>query len=239
MTENHTFIQIRDLRKTFVMGRNTVRALDGVDLDIPANSFTVVMGPSGSGKSTLLKCLGAVIDPSDGRMTLGNEVIYDGGWQVRDLRALRRDKIGFVFQAAYLIPFLSVLDNVALLPMLAGKPNEEARKRAKELLSVLEVDHRSHAKPAELSGGEQQRVAIARAMANQPPFILADEPTAPLDSERSLIVIKLLTRLAQEFKTAIMVVTHDDIIIPRFKRLYRLRDGVAHEEQGQNLPFPD
>ena len=108
-----------------------------------------------------------------------------------------------------------------------------------ELLTTLEVDHRAHAKPSQLSGGEQQRVAIARALANQPPFILADEPTAPLDSERSLIVMKLLVRLAEQFHTAIMVVTHDDIIIPRFKRLYRLRDGVAHEEAGQGLPFPD
>ncbi len=152
---------------------------------------------------------------------------------------MRRDKIGFVFQAAYLIPFLSVLDNVALLPMLAGKTNEFARQRAMELLTTLEVEHRAHAKPSQLSGGEQQRVAIARALANQPPFILADEPTAPLDSERSLIVMKLLTRVAQQFNTAIMVVTHDDIIIPRFKRLYRLRDGVAHEEAGQGLPFPE
>ena len=230
---------MENLVKTYGSGSTAVHALKNVSLYVNPGEVVGLLGPSGSGKTTLLQCLGAVIDPTSGRIALNGETVFDNGWKINDLRALRRDKIGFVFQAAYLIPFLSVLDNVALLPMLAGKPNEEARKRAKELLSVLEVDHRSHAKPAELSGGEQQRVAIARAMANQPPFILADEPTAPLDSERSLIVIKLLTRLAQEFKTAIMVVTHDDIIIPRFKRLYRLRDGVAHEEQGQNLPFPD
>ena len=228
-----------NLVKTYGSGSTAVHALKNVSLYVNPGEVVGLLGPSGSGKTTLLHCLGAIIDPTSGRIALNGETVFDNGWKINDLRALRRDKIGFVFQAAYLIPFLSVLDNVALLPMLAGKSNEEARKRAKELLSVLEVDHRSHAKPAELSGGEQQRVAIARAMANQPPFILADEPTAPLDSERSLIVIKLLTRLAQEFKTAIMVVTHDDIIIPRFKRLYRLRDGVAHEEQGQNLPFPD
>lgn len=232
-------IRMENLVKTYGSGSTAVHALKNVSLYVNPGEVVGLLGPSGSGKTTLLQCLGAVIDPTSGRIDLNGETVFDNGWKISDLRALRRDKIGFVFQAAYLIPFLSVLDNVALLPMLAGKSNEEARKRAKELLSVLEVDHRSHAKPAELSGGEQQRVAIARAMANQPPFILADEPTAPLDSERSLIVIKLLTRLAQEFKTAIMVVTHDDIIIPRFKRLYRLRDGVAHEEQGQNLPFPD
>ena len=232
-------IRMENLVKTYGSGSTAVHALKNVSLYVNPGEVVGLLGPSGSGKTTLLQCLGAVIDPTSGRIALNGETVFDNGWKINDLRALRRDKIGFVFQAAYLIPFLSVLDNVALLPMLAGKSNEEARKRAKELLAVLEVDHRSHAKPAELSGGEQQRVAIARAMANQPPFILADEPTAPLDSERSLIVIKLLTRLAQEFKTAIMVVTHDDIIIPRFKRLYRLRDGVAHEEQGQNLPFPD
>jgi putative ABC transport system ATP-binding protein len=232
-------IRMENLVKTYGSGSTAVHALKSVSLYVNPGEVVGLLGPSGSGKTTLLQCLGAVIDPTSGRIALNGETVFDNGWKINDLRALRRDKIGFVFQAAYLIPFLSVLDNVALLPMLAGKSNEEARKRAKELLAVLEVDHRSHAKPAELSGGEQQRVAIARAMANQPPFILADEPTAPLDSERSLIVIKLLTRLAQEFKTAIMVVTHDDIIIPRFKRLYRLRDGVAHEEQGQNLPFPD
>lgn len=232
-------IRMTNLVKTYGSGTTEVRAVKNVSLYVNPGEVVGLLGPSGSGKTTLLQCLGAVIDPTAGRIELNGETIFDDGWKINDLRALRRDKIGFVFQAAYLIPFLSVLDNVALLPMLAGKSNAAARSRAMELLTILEVEHRSHAKPSELSGGEQQRVAIARAMANQPPFILADEPTAPLDSERSLIVMKLLARLAQQYNTAIMVVTHDDIIIPRFKRLYRLRDGVAHEEKGQGLPFPD
>ncbi len=232
-------IRMTNLVKTYGSGATEVRAIKNVSLYVNPGEVVGLLGPSGSGKTTLLQCLGAVIDPTAGRIELNGETIFDDGWKIDDLRALRRDKIGFVFQAAYLIPFLSVLDNVALLPMLAGKSNAAARSRAMELLTILEVEHRSHAKPSELSGGEQQRVAIARAMANQPPFILADEPTAPLDSERSLIVMKLLARLAQQYNTAIMVVTHDDIIIPRFKRLYRLRDGVAHEEKGQGLPFPD
>ena len=140
-----------------------------------------LIGPSGSGKSTLLKCLGAVIEPSGGKMVLGGETIYDDGWKIPDLRSLRRDSIGFVFQAPYLIPFLDVTDNVALLPMLAGQPNAQARDRARELLAALDVAHRAQAQPSELSGGEQQRVSIARALANRPPVILADEPTAPLD----------------------------------------------------------
>lgn len=232
-------IRMTNLVKTYGSGPTEVRAIKDVSLYVNPGEVVGLLGPSGSGKTTLLQCLGAVIDPTAGRIELNGETVYDDGWKIDDIRALRRDKIGFVFQAAYLIPFLSVLDNVALLPMLAGKTNEFARNRAMELLTTLEVEHRAHAKPSQLSGGEQQRVAIARAMANQPPFILADEPTAPLDSERSLIVMKLLARLAQQFNTAIMVVTHDDIIIPRFKRLYRLRDGVAHEEAGQGLPFPE
>ena len=228
-----------NLVKTYGSGPTEVRAIKNVSLYVNPGEVVGLLGPSGSGKTTLLQCLGAVIDPTAGRIELNGETVYADGWTIDDVRALRRDKIGFVFQAAYLIPFLSVLDNVALLPMLAGKTNEFARQRAMELLTTLEVEHRAHAKPSQLSGGEQQRVAIARALANQPPFILADEPTAPLDSERSLIVMKLLTQVAQQFNTAIMVVTHDDIIIPRFKRLYRLRDGVAHEEAGQGLPFPE
>ena len=232
-------IRMENLVKTYGAGATEVRAVKNVSLYVNPGEVVGLLGPSGSGKTTLLQCLGAVIDPTAGRIELNGETIFDNGWKTNDLRALRRDKIGFVFQAAYLIPFLSVLDNVALLPMLAGKSNTLARSRAMELLTILEVEHRSHAKPSELSGGEQQRVAIARAMANQPPFILADEPTAPLDSERSIIVMKLLVRLAEQFNTAIMIVTHDDVIIPRFKRLYRLRDGVGHEEPGQGLPFPE
>ena len=232
-------IRMENLVKTYGSGPTAVHAIKDVSLYVNPGEVVGLLGPSGSGKTTLLQCLGAVIDPTAGRIVLNNETVFDDGWKISDIRALRRDKIGFVFQAAYLIPFLSVLDNVALLPMLAGQSNKAARERALELLTTLEVDHRAHAKPSQLSGGEQQRVAIARALANQPPFILADEPTAPLDSERSLIVMKLLVRLAEHFNTAIMVVTHDDIIIPRFKRLYRLRDGVAHEEAGQGLPFPD
>jgi putative ABC transport system ATP-binding protein len=166
-------------------------------------------------------------------MTLGGELIYDNGWRTPDLRALRRDRIGFVFQAPYLIPFLDVTDNVALLPMLAGRPDGEARQRARELLDALDVGHRAKAQPSELSGGEQQRVSIARALANRPPVILADEPTAPLDSERALGVMLLLEQMAAQYQTAIIVVTHDEKIIPSFKRIYNIRDGRTIEEAGE------
>lgn len=226
-------IHIEGLRKRYGKGDTAVDALRGVTMQVAPGEVVGLIGPSGSGKSTLLKCLGAVIEPSAGRMSLGPQVIYENGWKIKDLRALRRDKIGFVFQAPYLIPFLDVTDNVALLPMLAGCPNSEARARAIELLAALDVAHRAKAMPAQLSGGEQQRVAIARALINRPPVILADEPTAPLDSERALAVIQILNQMARQFDTAIIVVTHDEKIIPTFKRIYHIRDGETHEAAGE------
>ena len=226
-------IRIEGLGKRYGRGDTAVDALRQVDMSVAPGEVVGLIGPSGSGKTTLLKCLGAVIEPSVGRMTLGGTVIYDNGWTIRDLRALRRDKIGFVFQAPYLIPFLNVTDNIALLPMLAGQPNREARRRARELLDALDVGHRALAMPSQLSGGEQQRVAIARGLVNRPPVILADEPTAPLDSERALTVIRILNDMARKFETAIIVVTHDEKIIPTFKRIYHIRDGITGEEQGE------
>ena len=228
-------IRISALSKRYGEGASAVDALKNVNMQVAPGEVVGLIGPSGSGKSTLLKCLGAVIEPTAGRMQLGDRTIYDNGWQLSDLRALRRDSIGFIFQAPFLIPFLDVTDNVALLPMLAGQPNGKARQRARELLDALGVGHRAQAEPTQLSGGEQQRVAIARALANQPPVILADEPTAPLDTERALGVMRILRDMAQHYRTAIIVVTHDEKIIPTFRRLYRIRDGGTEEEAGQGL----
>ena len=233
---HRTGIRIEGLKKRYGGGDTAVDALKGVDMAVAPGEVVGLIGPSGSGKSTLLKCLGAIIEPTAGRMTLGDHVIYDNAWKITDLRALRRDKIGFVFQAPYLIPFLDVTDNVALLPMLAGRPNAEARSMALELLDALDVRHRARAMPSQLSGGEQQRVAIARALVNRPPVILADEPTAPLDSERALAVIRIMEDMAAQFATAIIVVTHDEKIIPTFRRIYQIRDGRTHEVAGLGIP---
>ncbi len=230
-------IRIEGLRKRYGAGDTAVDALKDVNMEVAAGEVVGLIGPSGSGKSTLLKCLGAIIEPTAGRMILGDEVIYDGGWKIPDLRTLRRDKIGFIFQAPYLIPFLDVTDNVALLPMLAGRSNADSRQSARELLEGLDVVHRARAMPSQLSGGEQQRVSIARALVNRPPVVLADEPTAPLDSERALAVIRILNRMAQQYQTAIIVVTHDEKIIPTFKRIYHIRDGKTHEEAGEGVGF--
>lgn len=230
-------IRIEGLGKRFGSGDTAFDALKNVNMMIAPGEVVGLIGPSGSGKSTLLKCLGAVIEPTTGRMSVGDELIYDNEWKIKDLRALRRDKIGFIFQSPYLIPFLDVTDNIALLPMLAGVANAKARKQALELLEALDVAHRAKAMPSQLSGGEQQRVSIARALVNRPPVILADEPTAPLDGVRALAVIRILNQMALQFETAIIVVTHDEKIIPTFKRIYHIREGMTHEEIGEGRPF--
>ena len=230
-------IRITSLSKRYGEGVSAVDALKNVNMQVAPGEVIGLIGPSGSGKSTLLKCLGAVIEPTSGQMQLGDRTIYDNGWKLTDLRALRRDSIGFIFQAPFLIPFLDVTDNVALLPMLSGRPNAEARQRALELLGALDVAHRARAQPSQLSGGEQQRVSIARALANQPPVILADEPTAPLDSDRALAVMRILNQMANQYRTAIIVVTHDEKIIPTFKRIYHIRDGRTYEEAGEGRPI--
>jgi putative ABC transport system ATP-binding protein len=226
-------IIVQGLRKVYGHGDTAVEALKSVDMVVGPGEVVGLVGPSGSGKSTLLKCLGAIIEPTSGRMVLGGKILYDNAWATKDLRSLRRDNIGFVFQAPYLIPFLDVTDNVALLPMLAGMPNAQARARALELLKELDVAHRANAEPSQLSGGEQQRVSIARALANRSPVILADEPTAPLDSERALAVMRILNRMAVQSQAAVIVVTHDEKIIPTFKRIYNIREGRTVEEVGE------
>lgn len=218
-------IRIEGLKKRYGSGDTAVDALKGVDMQVEPGEVVGLVGPSGSGKSTLLKCLGAVIDPTAGRMTLGDAVIYDQGWKARDLRALRRDKIGFVFQAPYLIPFLDVTDNVALLPMLAGRPNAESRSRALELLTALDVQHRAKAMPAQLSGGEQQRVAIARAMAPHPDLLLADEPTGELDSATGLGIVRLFRRLMEEEGVTVCLTTHDAAVMALADLTYEIVDG--------------
>ena len=218
-------IRIDQLRKRYGSGDTAVDALKNVNMTVAPGEVVGLIGPSGSGKSTLLKCLGAIIEPSAGRMTLGGDVIYDDAWKAGDLRALRRDRIGFVFQAPYLIPFLDVTDNVALLPMLAGVPNAEARQRARDLLAALDVGHRAKAEPSQLSGGEQQRVAIARALVMDPPLVLADEPTGNLDTASADDVFAQLRRMHAERGTSFVVVTHDPRLAARCDRVVELVDG--------------
>jgi putative ABC transport system ATP-binding protein len=229
----HPLVEIHCVSKHFGAGETRVDALRNIDLTVRQGEVVALLGPSGSGKTTLLNIIGCIIDPTEGKVTLDGDLVYDNRWLRGDLRRLRLDKIGFIFQFHNLLPFLNARDNVALVLTLAGQSAARAQERARELLDYLEVGHRAAAMPALLSGGEAQRVAIARALANSPRIILADEPTAALDSKRAGIVMDLLRKLAAEQDACIVAVTHDEKIYDRFDRLFHLRDGILETDKGE------
>ena len=223
-------VALTGISKHFGEGSTRVDALVDVTMAVQPGEIVGLIGPSGSGKSTLLNVIACILEPSRGRMDLDGDAVYDDRWLKGDLRRLRLEKIGFIFQFHNLIPFLDAIDNVSLVLELAGVSSAEAHERASELLDYLDVGHRAHAMPAKLSGGEAQRVAIARALANRPRIILADEPTAALDSKRAQIVMDLLRKVAVDQDAAIIAVTHDEKIFDRFDRIYHLRDGRLESE---------
>jgi putative ABC transport system ATP-binding protein len=236
--ERAALVRVEDLSKHFGEGETRVDALRDVSLEVHPGEVVALLGPSGSGKTTLLNCIGCIVEPSSGRIGLDGEIVYDDRWLRSDLRHLRLEKIGFIFQFHNLLPFLDNTENVAIVLHLAGFDAATARARAVELLDYLEVGHRKHAMPANLSGGEAQRVAIARALANRPRIILADEPTAALDSHRSGIVMDLLRKVAVDQDAAIIAVTHDDKIFDRFDRIFQLRDGRLDSGASGRPPTP-
>lgn len=223
--QRDVLVEVSNVSKHFGEGQVRVDALRNVSLKIHSGEVVALLGPSGSGKTTLLNAIGCIMEPTSGRISLDGDVVFDGRWQKDDLRRLRLDKIGFIFQFHNLLPFLNAVDNVALVLELAGRDPSDARREAVRLLDYLEVGHRCDAMPAKLSGGEAQRVAIARALANKPRIILADEPTAALDSKRAGIVMDLLRKLAVDNDACIIAVTHDEKIFNRFDRIFSLRDG--------------
>lgn len=223
--QRDVLVEVSNVSKHFGEGQVRVDALRNVSLKIHSGEVVALLGPSGSGKTTLLNAIGCIMEPTSGRISLDGEVVFDGRWLKDDLRRLRLDKIGFIFQFHNLLPFLNAVDNVALVLELAGRDPSDARREAVRLLDYLEVGHRRDAMPAKLSGGEAQRVAIARALANKPRIILADEPTAALDSKRAGIVMDLLRKLAVDNDACIIAVTHDEKIFNRFDRIFSLRDG--------------
>jgi putative ABC transport system ATP-binding protein len=226
LQHRQVLVRLRGISKHFGEGETRIDALRDVSLEVHAGEVVALLGPSGSGKTTLLNVIGCILDPSSGSMELDGElVLEDGRWLRPNLRRLRLDKIGFIFQFHNLIPFLDATDNFALVLQLAGTGVSAARSRAVELLDYLEVGHRKGSMPAQLSGGEAQRVAIARALANRPRIILADEPTAALDSRRAGIVMDLLRKVAVEQRAAVIAVTHDEKIFDRFDKIFKLRDG--------------
>ncbi len=230
-------VSLERISKHFGEGERRVDALREVSIEVFPGEIVGLVGPSGSGKSTLLNVVACILEPSSGRMQLDGDTVYDNGWRKTDLRKLRLDKIGFIFQFHNLLPFLNTTENVAMVLELAGAKAADAKRRAEELLDYLGVGNRKDAMPATISGGEAQRVAIARAMANRPRIILADEPTAALDSQRAGSVMDLMGRVAEEQQAAIIVVSHDEKIFNRFHRIFHLRDGYLEDVQSNTQPL--
>jgi putative ABC transport system ATP-binding protein len=224
-------LEVHEVSQTFGHGEQAVHALKSTSLSVAPGELVALLGPSGSGKSTLLLAISLIQPPTTGRIRIGGQLLYDGGPTGVDVRAFRRQRIGFIFQQHNLIPFLTALENVALILQLNGVGGREANRRAMELLDYLEIGHRAKSLPARLSGGEQQRVAIARALANAPPLILADEPTAALDTERGAKVMAMLRKIARERQSAVITVTHDHRMIEGFDTVYHLEDGRLVDTQ--------
>ncbi len=219
-------VQIEGLTKIFGAGETEVVALTEATFTVPPGELVAILGPSGSGKTTLLTTIGLINEPTRGLVWLDGQLVAKDGWLPRlDLKRIRREKLGFIFQAHNLIPFLTTLENVMLVLENNGLGSRVARRRAIELLESLGLGHRLHHYPALLSGGESQRTAIARAMANRPRVIFADEPTAALDTENGKKVMQLLKQLAVENHSAIMVVTHDQRMVEGFDRILEVSDG--------------
>jgi ABC-type lipoprotein export system ATPase subunit len=216
-------VRARGLRKEYGKGAALVRAVDHVDLDVAAGETLAVMGPSGCGKSTLLHLLGGLDRPSAGELWLTGQRIDQ--MSEKGMAALRRDAVGFVFQAFHLMDELTAVENIELPVLLAGRSPRVARRRAVDLLDQVGLADRARHLPSQLSGGQRQRVAIARALANKPLVVLADEPTGNLDSEATLDVLRLLESLHQAGQT-VVIVTHDSRIAATADRLISMRDGA-------------
>jgi putative ABC transport system ATP-binding protein len=225
MTATGPLLSVRDVARYYPSGDTVVRALDGVSLDAHAGEVVAITGPSGSGKSTLLLVCGLLDPPTRGLVHIRGRLVSQPGADLDRLRAFRRDHIGFVFQKANLIPFLTAAENVAIALEIADIGAAAAHAYAVHLLEALDLGHRADNRPAALSGGEQQRVAIARAVANEPPLILADEPTAALDGTRGRHVMEVFRRIAIERGSCVMVVTHDPRALDLVDRVIDLVDG--------------
>jgi len=222
---NNTIVKTKGLSKVFKMGGQDVRALSNVNLEITKGEFVTIMGPSGSGKTTLLTLIGCLDKPTKGKIYLRRKGIEVSSVPDSSLYKIRRDNLGFIFQSFNLIPSLSAIENVVLPMEASEKSGKKRRKRAQELLSLVEIADREKHKPSQLSGGEQQRVSIARALANDPDLILADEPTGNLDSETGESIMNILRRLTTDKNRTVIVVTHNSYIAEMANRTLIIRDG--------------
>jgi putative ABC transport system ATP-binding protein len=222
-------VEVQNLRKVYGSGHTEVVAIRDATLSIARGEIVGMLGPSGSGKSTILTAMALINPPTSGQVAINGTPVLDGSKALVDLRAFRRQHLGFVFQKANLIPFLTALENVQIALEVNDTAPKAARQRAMELLDYLGVAERANNLPVALSGGEQQRVAVARALANNPSLILADEPTAALDSQRGRQVMELFAKVAHERNAGVLVVTHDHRTLDVFDRIVDVEDGGITE----------
>jgi putative ABC transport system ATP-binding protein len=229
-SNNNIALQAAGLTKIYGSGHTEVVAVRDVTVEVNRGEIVALLGPSGAGKSTLLTLLGLIRPPNTGRIAIDGTLVFDNHQAKVNVRSFRRQKFGFVFQKANLIPFLTAAENVRLAMEINDQPARASRKRAMELLEYLGVAERAQNLPSMLSGGEQQRVAVARALANRPSLILADEPTAALDSVRGRQVMELFRKVAHEQNAGVIVVTHDHRALDIFDRTLEMEDGQLHEK---------
>jgi putative ABC transport system ATP-binding protein len=222
-------LELIDATKTYVQGRRTVQAVRGVSLTVRSGEYVTIMGPSGSGKSTLMHLMGALDTPSGGRAVFQGQDLQSLSDRQRSL--LRRDRIGFVFQAFNLLPTLTAAENVALPLLLGGMARRTALDRGRECLDKVNMGHRTDHFPDEMSGGEMQRVAVARAIVADPEAVLCDEPTGNLDTTTSREILALLAALPEAGKRAVVMVTHDQSAAAYGTRLVKIRDGLIESDE--------
>ena len=230
-------IAVRQLTKTYDVGTAGTLALRGIDLDVNAEELLMLMGPSGSGKTTLLSVMGCILTATSGSVRVGGKEIV--GLREKELPAIRLEHIGFVFQGFNLFPTLTAGENIELMLDLKGVSAAKAKKRAQELLEQVGLGNKYSSFPADLSGGQKQRVAIARALAGDPAIILADEPTAALDSHTGRTVMEMMSELAHKRGRAVVIVTHDSRVVSFADRIVRIEDGmIATSSESEMVPEP-
>ncbi|MBA1433061.1 MAG: ABC transporter ATP-binding protein [Epsilonproteobacteria bacterium] len=217
-------IRVENLVKNFGKGDSLVEVINGASFEVNKGELVALVAPSGAGKTTLLMMIGCVEEPTSGTIWLGDEKVYENKWLTKETRKIRREKIGFIFQAHYLIPFLNIIENVTLVPQTNGVSKEESEKIAMELLDYFDIADKANVMPSSLSGGQNQRAAIARALANKPEIILADEPTAALDIKRSVDVVKMLKKITTDQDVAVIMVTHDEAMLPLCDRILKIEN---------------
>ena len=221
---NNVAIKVENLYKSFGNGDSFIEVIKDASFTINKGELLALVAPSGGGKTTLLMMIGCVNEPSSGKIWIGTEKVFDNKWLTKETRKIRREKIGFIFQAHYLIPFLNIIDNLTLLPQANNTDEKASKAKARELLNYFDIADKEKAMPSQLSGGQNQRVAIARALVNNPQIILADEPTAALDMQRSVDVVKMLKKIALEQEVAIVMVTHDDRMLPYCDKIMKIEN---------------